>query len=307
MSGRPLRKRIKNDAIYYTVRVLLQIVTLLPERVACGALVLLGRLVFRVARRERERVLRHLRSAFPEKTPEQIRALARQVFIDLGKNGCAAIRIPHYVRNGLDRYVRIEGREHLDRALARGKGVLAITGHIGCWELMAAWFAHNGYQLAVVGRELYDPRFDAMLVSLRQGAGMVNFNRDGAARKMLRWLRNGGMLGVLIDQDTGVESEFVKFFGRLAKTPSAPVVLAQRLGAAVVPMAIHRQQDGRHVITVMPELDLIPDDGKRETRIANVQKCSDAIEAFIRMHPAQWVWMHERWKSQPETRESGKA
>ncbi len=304
MAGRPLRKRIKNDAIYYTVRVLLHIIRHVPEKWACGFLATLGAVVFRLARRERERVLRHLELAFPEKSAQELHALARQVFINLGRNGCAAVRIPNYVRDGLDRYVRIEGREHLDRALARGKGVLALTGHIGSWELMAAWFAHNGYKLAVVGRKLYDPRFDAMLVALRQGAGMVNFNRDGAARKMLRWLRDGGMLGVLIDQDTGVESEFVTFFGRLAKTPSAPVVLAQRVGSAVVPMAIHRGPDNRHVITVLPELELLPDDGTRETRIANVQKCSEAIEKLIRMHPEQWVWMHERWKSQPEEKES---
>ncbi|MCA9730542.1 lysophospholipid acyltransferase family protein, partial [candidate division KSB1 bacterium] len=168
------------------------------------------------------------------------------------------------------------------------------------WELMAAYVSQLGIPLAVVGKNLYDKRLDKLLIGWREDAGMQNIPRDGAARSMLQWLKKGGLIGVLIDQDTKVESEFAPFMGHPARTPLAPMLLAQRLGAPIVPMAIHLQENGKHVITVLPELDLIPDDKTGATRQKNLALCNRALEQLIAIDDRQWVWMHKRWKSQPK-------
>jgi len=298
--GGSRKQRLKNTVIYVALAGLLKLLRMLPEKMACGIMAGLGRLAFRLSRSEREKAIRHLTRVYGDKkTPEEIRQIGRKVFENLGLNSCAAIRTPNYLRRGIEKWVRVEGWEHLEQAYAGGRGVLALAGHLGSWELLAAYLANTGFRLAVVGKPGYDLRLDRIVVRGRERAGMRYFASEGAARKMLHWLKSGGMLGVLIDLDTPVANEFVDFMGRPASTPIAPMILAQRAGASIVPVAIHREPDSTHVITVLPEVDLEPDDGTRETRQRNLQRCSKAVEHLILRYPEQWVWMHERWKTRP--------
>lgn len=301
MSGKPLRKRIKNWLIFQLVRSLIKLVRVLPRRVAIKVFERLGALAFRLIRKEREKTLRHLRLAFgAQKSETEIFDLAQNTFRALGRNAAEALRLPQMKRDGLEQYIRFAGREHLDKALARGRGVLCITGHIGCWELMAMCIASH-YPLAVVGAAIYDPRLDEILVREREQAGYRTFSRTASGtRQILRWFREGGVLGILIDQDTRVEGEFVDFFGQAAYTPSGPIVLAERTEVPIVPLAIHMNEDFTHTVEVRPEIELQKTGDARADRIANIEKCSKAVEAFIREHPEQWVWMHERWKTRPE-------
>lgn len=296
--GKPLRKRLKNWLIYQFIRGLIWTVRRLPRPMALLLFRNLGVLAFWLIREAREKTLRHLRMAFgDQRRDDEIRQLARRVFRQLGMNAAEAMRIPNLIAAGLHKRVRFIGKEHLDRAYQRGKGILCVTGHIGCWELLGTFVASH-YPLKVVGAALYDPRLDAILVAERERAGYESLPRDASGtRRILRWMKQGGLLGILIDQDTRVDGEFVDFFGRPAFTPAGPVVIAERTGAALVPLAIYMNEDGTHTVEVRPELHLQNTGDARADRLANVAKCSKAVEAFIREHPAQWVWMHERWKT----------
>ncbi len=301
MSGKPLRKRIKNWLIFQLVRSLIKLVRVLPRRVAIKSFERLGALAFLLIRKEREKTLRHLQLAFgAQQSKREIFNLAKATFRALGRNAAEAMRLPQLKREGLDKHIRFVGREHLDKALAPGRGVLCITGHIGCWELMAMFIASH-YPLAVIGAAIYDPRLDEILVREREQAGYRTLSRTaGGTRQILRWLREGGIVGILIDQDTRVDGEFVDFFGQPAYTPAGPVVLAERTGVPIVPLAMRMNEDFTHTVEVRPEIVLQKTDDTRADRIANVEKCSRAVEAFIREHPTQWVWMHERWKTKPQ-------
>ncbi|MGH7596207.1 MAG: lysophospholipid acyltransferase family protein [bacterium] len=298
MSNKPLRKRIKNWLIYQFIRGLIWTVRRLPRSLALWLFRNLGLLAFRLVRDAREKTIRHLRIAFgDQRRDEEIRQLARQVFRQLGMNAAEAMRIPNLIAAGLQKHVRFIGKEHLDRVYQRGKGVICLTGHIGCWELFGAFIASH-YPLKVVGAALYDPRLDAILLAEREKAGYQSLPRDtSGTRQILRWLKQGGLLGILIDQDTRVDGEFVDFFGRPAYTPAGPVVIADRTGAALVAMAIYMNDDGTHTVEVRPEIELQNTGDANTDRLVNVARCSKAVEAFIREHPAQWVWMHERWKT----------
>lgn len=298
MSQKPLGKRLKNGAIYWFIRVLLWLMRRLPRRAALLFFDRLGLFAFHVLRKEREKTLRHLRLAFGKNLREaEIVSLAKSCFRALGRNAAEAMRLRRLLHDGLGRCVTFVGREHLEAALAKGKGAICITGHIGCWELMAAFIAQH-FSLAVVGTALYDPRLDEILVAERKLAGYHNIPRHaGAAREMLRWLKSGGVLGILIDQDTRVEGEFVDFFGQPAYTPVGPVIFAGRTQAPIVPLAIWMNDDYSHTVEIRPEIPLQQTGDARADRVANVERCSKAVESFIRAHPEQWVWMHERWKT----------
>jgi KDO2-lipid IV(A) lauroyltransferase len=298
MSNKPFRKRLKNWLIYQFIRGLIWTVRRMPRSWALWFFRQLGVWAFYLIRDAREKTIRHLRMAFgDQRREEEIRQLAKQVFHQLGMNAAEAMRMPNLIKAGLHKHIRFAGKENLDRAYGRGKGVICLTGHIGCWELFGAFIASH-YPLKVVGAALYDPRLDAILLAERNRAGYSSLPRDASGtRQILRWLKQGGLFGILIDQDTRVDGEFVDFFGTPAYTPAGPVVLAERTGAPLVPMAIYMNEDGTHTVEVQSEIELQNTGDAKADRRANVAQCSKAIEAFIRAHPTQWVWMHERWKT----------
>ncbi|WP_350356873.1 lysophospholipid acyltransferase family protein, partial [Escherichia coli] len=133
----------------------------------------------------------------------------------------------------------------------------------------------------------------------RGGVRSIWRGQEGAARAMLRALRSGEILGILIDQDTRVQSLFVPFFGELAATPRAAADLAIRPGASVVTGFCHRVGEGYQLS--MEEVP-VPQAGDREAAALELTAAlSSRIEAAIRRTPEQWVWMHQRWKTRPPT------
>lgn len=289
-------KRIRHTSLYLFVRMLVRTVERLSRRSALLVGERLGRAAYRSVRGERRKVRAGLKVAFGTVWDDRtIERLTRQVFVDLGKNVADTIWFGR--AREIERVVRAEGLEHFDRALARGRGAILLTGHIGNWELLAAYFVAAGYPVSAVGRPLRDPRLDRLLVESRRRSGLRNIARGTQTREILRSLRENRIVVLLIDQDTKVNGVFVDVFGRPAYTPVGPVVLAMRTGATIVPAAIHRESDDTHHVVVKPEIELIrTGDAKRDVQV-NTQRCSKVLEEYIREHPSQWVWMHERWKS----------
>jgi KDO2-lipid IV(A) lauroyltransferase len=189
----------------------------------------------------------------------------------------------------------------LEAALSRGRGVVVVSGHVGNWELLALRVARSGIARAsAVAKETSDSRMTALLEEFRAANGLHSIWRgqDGAAKQILRSLRDGEILGLLIDQDTRVQSVFVPFFGRSAATPRAAADLALRTGAGVVCAFCQRTRDGRYRIS-MQELGFQPG-GDREADVRELTAAmTRQIEEAIRRSPEQWVWMHRRWKTQP--------
>ena len=260
----------------------------------------IGKMAFCLAKGARGRTIRHLTWAFGnEKSPEEIKSLARKAFLNLATSAADAIRLPILIEQGLNNFVTVEGFHHLKNAHAKGKGVVALTGHFGNWELLGAWLAQKGIPLKVIGRPAYDPRLDKMIIDVRNNAGYTNIPRGKSSREIIRSLKLGYVLGLLIDQDTRVDGVFVNFFGRPAHTATGPIILSQRFGAPILPVFIRLREDLTYHVYCGEELSLENTGDKERDLIANTQKCSDVYESIIRRFPDQWVWMHRRWKKQP--------
>ena len=251
--------------------------------------------------RERRRALEHVALAFPDLDVNTRARIVREAFAQLGD---AAAEIAHVdaLRKRFDEVVRFDAasRSAIEGALAEGRGVIVVAGHIGNWELLGFYLASRGYPVWTLARAQADPRLDGWVRRFRESRGVHTILRHeaGAAKAMLRAFRDGAILGFFLDQDTDVAGVFVPFFGRDAWTPSGAAVMALRTGAAVVVATMHREADHRHALRI--ERAHYDASGPRDDAVLRfTAELTARLESAIRREPAQWVWMHQRWKRRP--------
>jgi Kdo2-lipid IVA lauroyltransferase/acyltransferase len=292
-------QRTKNTIIYALVRAAIAIVMRLPYRVTLAWCLLLGWLAPFVALGDRRRAEEHVRLSLPELSPTERRRLVRKMFMHFARAAAELLHMRRFLDGPHAARLAPEHRALLDAALAEGKGVMAVTGHIGNWELVAQVVANAGYPVTSIAKPLYDPRLTRLVHEFRTRFGMrVVWRGDAAASKdMLRVFKTNEVLGMLIDQDTKVQGAFVPFFGRPAHTPTAAAALALRFGAPVIMVWGHRR-NGAHELHF--ERLTLPDSGDKEADTVTLTALMTArLEAAIREQPAQWVWLHRRWKKSP--------
>lgn len=301
MKVKHIRRKIRYSIILGLVRFMIAIAQIIPRSLwisCCGAL---GSLAYVFATKSRKITIRNLTMAYgPEKTPVQIRRMAREVFYFMGKNAGDIIRaFPITDEAKLRKFLVVNGSESAIKTYEQKRGVLLMTAHLGAFELAATQMALLGMKPMIIGTALKDPRLTALVWKQRSKIGATAIERGKESIRLLKNLKSGGTVGILIDQDTRVQSIFVNFFGVPCATPVGAAVLALKTGAAVVPVFVHLREDGMQEINFYPEIELIRTGNESEDIRVNTQKFNDVIEAEIRKHPTQWVWMHERWKTRP--------
>jgi Kdo2-lipid IVA lauroyltransferase/acyltransferase len=250
----------------------------------------------------RKVALQNLDSAFGRtKTRAEIRRIARECFISMAKSAVELVNIigkpPEFIKS---RY-ELVNKENLDNALAKGKGVILVSAHFGNFISMIVRLACEGYKAGAIMRPLKDERFERFLSGERDRVKIHTIKsipRKECVAETIRSLRNNEAIFLPLDQNFGTGGVFVNFFGRKAATATGPVVLAQRTHAAIVPCFIIRQRNNRHRIIMEPEMPLAAGATEQESILINVQKLTSIIESYIRRYPAEWSWIHRRWKAQ---------
>jgi len=247
----------------------------------------------------------NLRIAFPEWNESRRRGVLAESCANLVRSFVEFALLGRGDAEELRRMVSIEGLEHLEAARKDSEhgGVIALTAHFGSWELLVAAVVAHGLPVAVVHRSRDNPLTDELLGSLREKSGAELFSRGSAARAALRALREGKIVAMTYDQNCGRgEGVFVPFFGRLACTRSAPPRIAMRTGAPVVPVFVEREGGGaRHRARFLPALEILPEGDDREAAVReNARRMTRVIEEEIRRFPDHWIWVHRRWRTQPE-------
>jgi KDO2-lipid IV(A) lauroyltransferase len=293
------KKKLKRNLEVLAFNGLVLLARSVPRRAGLAVFSALGSTASHLFRKDRQRALDNLASAFPE-TPGPVRdALAAAMFKTLGRNFFEFLNLEGSSRERLGGLVeRVVGREHLDGTMAAGKGLIVITGHIGCWELLAGYFASRGYPVNVVGRELWERRLNERLLTIRESMGYRTIDRDSGGKEMIRALRDKQVVAVLIDQHTRVSGIYVPFFNRPAHTPVGIAKLAVATGAPILPMAIYIRRNGRHEIRILPPVESPGRAADKEEQIEELtRRCSGAVEELVRYDPTQWVWFHNRWRS----------
>lgn len=293
-----MKRKHRRWLAFLLVETLILVSRMLPRRAGLALFSALGAIAFKLYRKERERAVKNLALAFAGTDPMIIRAMAKGSFIALGRNALDALRLVFLAQKEVQELCSITGEHHLREAYERGNGVIALTGHIGCWELLAACISGRGYKVSVIARSLHDERMNDILVNMRLRHGTVSIPRRSGAVAGFKVLKKGELLGMLIDQDIDdVDGVMVPFFGVPAYTARGVAAYAIKSGAAIVPLAIHMQPDGKHRIMVLPLLELPLGRDNEERRIEELTAlCSETIERLIRIYPQQWIWFHDRWK-----------
>lgn len=285
--------------IQYLLLKLLQVsVNRLPSRAAIKFGADLGSLAYFLGLRK-EVAANNLRNSFPLKKETEIWQIALSLYRNLGMNLSELLRFTKCDCRHIRRIVTLQGAEHLDQVLKKGKGAILVSAHYGNWELYAAALACYGYPFSVVVYPQHNQYVDAMLNDLRRAKGIEVIYKKNAAREVLLALRRNRFVTMLADQDAGSDGLFVDFMGHKASTTKGPAVFALKTGAPIITGAIVRQDDGLHRGYVNPPLYADQNNGK-ETEITWLTKAFTAqIEEYVRKKPDHWYWVHKRWKTKP--------
>lgn len=284
----------------FTAKLIGFCVSRLPRSVALILGGWLGTFVFWFASQQRKLACEHLRQSLNHSDERSVKAIAKKCFQNLGKTVVEFMQFPRLKNpKQIQKFVSIEGTQHIEHALAHGKGAIILSGHFGNWELLAASISATVAPLTPIVRELRSPRLNTLVSSYRKKAGYATIDRDTGVRQALRCLKRNELLGIVADVDTTVNGVFVDFFGRPAYTPYSPVAFALKTGAVILPSFIIRQPDGSHRAIIEPPLKLQRFDQKEKELVINTQKFTKIIESYIQRYPEQWIWMHKRWKTRP--------
>jgi Kdo2-lipid IVA lauroyltransferase/acyltransferase len=280
---------------------LLKIVGALPRPLARAAGISIAWTVYLLHGKLRRVGMRNLELAFPDRSRRERKKILRGVFTSLGRQIAEVCLFPKYTRENVSKTVVYEGFENFERALARGKGVLFLTGHLGAWELSA--FAHSlyGYPLNIVMRPLDNPYLDRLAREYRTMHGNKAVDKD-FARGLIAAMRKGQTVGVLMDTNMiASQGVFVDFFGIKACTASGVARVALKTDAAVVPgFTIWDPVLQKYRLRFDPPVELVRTGNTEADVVANTAKFTKVIEDYARRYPDQWLWVHRRWKTRPE-------
>jgi len=276
---------LKNDLIWGVASFALFVIARMSKATLVRVGRALGAIVHALAFRLRDRARRNVALALPERTPSQVRAIARASFANLGENLARAVSdrdlLPMDERS----------RAILRDALEEGRGVVLPSAHLGPWERLAATLAGNGFPLTAVVRESYDPRFDRVTTAARDRAGFATIARGapGSATRIVRTLRQGRVLGIPMDLKTRAESVVVPMLGAPARTPVGPARIALRTGAPVVVCTVEPDGAGALAVTCTRL------EQRDETEEDLTARINEELSRRILRAPEHWLWMHDRF------------
>ncbi|NQV79632.1 MAG: lauroyl acyltransferase [Alphaproteobacteria bacterium] len=240
------------------------------------------------------RAARHYARAFPDATGAQITTAMRAMWDNLGRT---VFEYPNLVK--IDCYngtrVTVHGAEHLDALRDDGRAGIFFSGHLANWEIMPLSVAQRGCDISLVYRAANNPHVDRMILRARGAITNAHVPKGApGARQMLKIIKAGGHLGMLVDQklNAGIN---VPFFGHPAMTAPAIAQLALKYDLPVVPCAVRRTHGAHFVVTYAPPLEH-PTSGDHEKDVYDLMVAINTfLEDAIRANPPHWMWLHRRW------------
>jgi len=285
-------------AEYYPLRLFVALLQVLPFAWSYLLSHFLIRVILAVMPKRRKLIKDQVRLSFPNLPVPDQTAIARGSEANMAKGLTIFARIPSMSWETMKAMVEIEGFEHIEEAFKQKKGMITFTAHYGCWELMAIYVTHLYPEIAMVVRPLDNPLLDRLVAKVRGSGGGGVIDSRKVLKDGIRLLRRNGILGVMVDQNFYKGGVFVNFFGRPAATSTLIPILARRTGCAVLPM--HNVWHGEKIrITCEPPVTLSSNPDQAAAIQEDTQRLTGYVERWVREDPAQWLWLHNRWKRQP--------
>lgn len=292
---------MRDFVVYVVFRTFALLCRALGARGSAALGYLLG-LVIGLIETKRKRVLDHMANAFGRR---RARELLPKYHEHLGLLVVEYARLYAFRGESFTDWIEPDGIERLKGIVARGAGVIGITGHLGSWELTGHCAASSGVPVHALYRPLRNRYLDRHLRRVRERSGMLVYEKRDAVRGMIRSLRAGKAVALLMDQDGSGLGVYVPFFGRLASTLPTAARIARRTGSAIVPVTCYRLPGRtRHRLRIGPEVEQADTGDEERDVLVTTRRCNRALEQAILAHPAQWLWRHRRWRTRPGPEEA---
>lgn len=289
-----------NSWQYHLLKLVSRLVCLLPYSLLLALGGLLGRLYYYIAGRQRDRAIAQIKESLNISSAEA-EQIIRRLFTKLGQTFLEVMYLPALNPAKMAQHVEMEGRQYLEDALLKGKGVAVLAAHVGNWEWLGAALAMFGFPVASIVKRQPNDQHTKILNEYRQHAGIEIFTRGTtelvAAAKALK---QGKVLGFFSDQDAGPGGVFINFLGKMASTPRGLAVFVRRLGVPVVPIFMIRQPRGGHRIIVSPPLEFVSTGDEAADIYRFTSQATQVIEDIIRRYPDEWLWFQKRWNTKWE-------
>ncbi len=258
---------------------------------------ILGSIAYLLDARHRRIARRNLQFAYPEWQLNKIKKITLKTFQTMGVTVLEICQMTCFSKEDILQKVRIKGKENLLNTIKSHKGIIMISAHIGNWEmshLFVSIYIQKSLLVVVQNQPVFIER---IIHKLRTSTGNVIISKKGAMIKLVRTLRKGKIIGLLIDQGTSRgEGADVTFFGHNTNATYAASLLAARYNCQVLPVFCIREPDARLTVVVEPPLKLHKTDDVHADLQTNTQIMTDFVEKIVSLYPEQWLWFHKRWK-----------
>jgi KDO2-lipid IV(A) lauroyltransferase len=300
----------KNRALGYSEFVLVYcfyiFLNILPKGLSLKIGRFLGIIFYKADKKHRRHTFNNLKIAFPDKTEKELNDISIKFYKNIGMVFVEIFRLNKYNSDNIDDFVESDFSSL--KEIYGKQGVLLLTAHFGNWELLAKTFSLKGYLGNVLARPLDNPYIEKILYGLRTDSGnKVIYNRENAVKSIISALNDNEIVGFLPDENASKRiGVFVDFFGIKACTMPGMANIAAKTRLPVIPAFIARARDKhgnytKHRLIIEPPLD-IKYTGNRKTDTINILKIfNEKIEEIIKLYPEQWFWIHNRWKTRPDS------
>ena len=295
---------LKNKTEYFVFQALKIPFSVLPRPICLAIGGALGSLFYHADRKHRQIAQSNLNTAFGSRfSAAEKKKIAKASFRHFGSVFADIIKVRHMKMDKVMTFLSIEGKEHLEKAIREGKGVLIFSAHLGNWEMATAPVSEIG-KINVIARPFDNRLLEKELLKIRKKLGANVIYKQQAARPIFRSLGANEMVAILIDQNV-VRSQavFVDFFGKPAATTPSLAAFFLKTGAPIIPVFCYPVQRGRYHVKIHQPLKIIVTGDEEQDILKITQLCTKIIQNQIQENPKVWLWFHNRWKTRPEHEE----
>jgi len=238
-----------------------------------------------------------------EKNKKEIRHILKSFMRNIIEYYCELIKQDNKAYKDIKELVHLEGRENLDKALGKGRGVIAVSAHLGNFPIVCARLTSEGYAYSAIIGNARDERVKKYFSSIWENQGMEvipSLPVFTALKGTMEALSKNRIVAIYADQNRARGGIFVDFFGRKAATVTSPATIAIKMKVPVIPMFIVRIAGNKHKIVIEPELEIKFTGNEQEDISMITEKINRIIERYIKLYPEEWWWFHDRWKTKPK-------
>ncbi len=288
--------------VYWIVKFLGVLIRALPVSFAHALGRRIGNIGYYLDIKHKSLAYANLKIAFAKtKKPSEIKRIVKELFRHFGMNVVDFLRLPLIRKQGVENFITLKGREHVEQGLKKGKGVILLAMHFGSWEISSLMgdLLDHPYRVIVNPQKRFN-RLDQLLNSYRGCGGSTIITRGSGTREVIESLRRNEVIGMVVDQG-GKRGSLIKFFGREASMSVGAIRLGMKMGTPVCFSIIIRKPDGKHELIIHPPLEL-RNTGETESDLQyNLEPVMQMMEHYIRLYPYGYIWFYKIWKYSKET------